>query len=76
MCAGATSTKSRKSSRNSTSRSPLPQKECENMLSVLRRTLSGTLGKNLIEMSFTTAQVIDSDEHRLLMALRDSKPYR
>ena len=51
----------------------LPQEECENMLSVLRRTLSGTLGKNLIEMSFTTAQVIDSDEHRLLMALRDSK---
>ena len=51
----------------------LPQEECENMLSVLRRTLSGTLGKNLIEMSFTTAQVVDSDEHRLLMALRDSK---
>ena len=51
----------------------LPQEECENMLAVLRRTLSGTLGKNLIEMSFTTAQVIDSDEHRLLMALRDSK---
>ena len=43
------------------------------MLSVLRRTLSGTLGKNLIEMPFTTAQVVDSDEHRLLMALRDSK---
>lgn len=51
----------------------LPQEECENMLSVLRRTLSGTLGKNLIEMPFTTAQVVDSDEHRLLMALRDSK---
>lgn len=51
----------------------LPQEECENMLSVLRRTLSGTLGKNLIEIPFTTAQVIDSDEHRLLMALRDSK---
>ena len=51
----------------------LPQEECENLLSVLRRTLAGTLGKNLIEMSFTTAQVIDSDEHRLLMALRDSK---
>ena len=48
----------------------LPQEECENMLSVLRRTLSGTLGKNLIEMPFTTAQVVDSDEHRLLMALR------
>ena len=51
----------------------LPQEECENMLSVLRRTLSGTLGKNLIEMPFTTAQVIDSDEHRLLQTLRQTE---
>ena len=51
----------------------LPQEECENMLSVLRRTLSGTLGKNLIEMPFTTAQVVDSDEHRLLQTLRQTE---
>ena len=51
----------------------LPQEECENMLSVLRRTLSGTLGKNLIEIPFTTAQVIDSDEHRLLQTLRQTE---
>lgn len=50
----------------------LPQEESENLLAVLRRTLSGTLGKNLIDMPFSTAQVVDSDEHRLLMALRDS----
>ena len=55
----------------------LPQEECENLLSVLRRTLSGTLGKNLIEMSFTTAQVIDSDEHRrcATQSLPMKKPY-
>ncbi|MBP3704959.1 MAG: DUF4317 domain-containing protein, partial [Clostridia bacterium] len=50
----------------------LPQEESENLMNVLRRTLSGTQGKNLIDMPFTTAQVVDSDEHRLLMALRNS----
>lgn len=50
----------------------LPQEESENLINVLRRTLSGTLGRNLIDMPFTTAQVVDSDEHRLLMALRNS----
>ena len=29
-------------------------------------------GQNLIDLSFRTSQVADSDEHRLLMALRDS----
>ena len=50
----------------------LPQEESENLMNVLRRTLSGTQGKNLIDIPFTTAQVVDSDEHRLLMALRNS----
>ena len=50
----------------------LPQEESENLLAVLRRTLAGTQGKNLIDMPFSTAQVVDSDEHRLLMRLRDS----
>ena len=50
----------------------LPQEESENLINVLRRTLSGTQGRNLIDMPFTTAQVVNSDEHRLLMALRDS----
>lgn len=42
------------------------------ILSTLRKTLSGGIGKNLTDLSFTTSQVVDSDEHRLLMALRDS----
>lgn len=49
-----------------------PQEETENILGVLKRTLSGTLGKNLMDIAFATQQVVDSDEHRLLMALRDS----
>lgn len=37
---------------------------------IMRKALSGTIGKNLIELPFSTAQVMDSDEHRLLMAIR------
>lgn len=48
------------------------QEEAESILSVLKRSLSGTLGKQLNDIVFDTQQVVDSDEHRLLMALRDS----
>ena len=51
----------------------MPQEEAEKMLAVLKKTLSGTVGKNLINLSFSTAQVVDSEEHRLLMTLRDTK---
>lgn len=51
----------------------MPQEEAEKMMAVLKKTLSGTLGKNLMNLSFSTAQVVDSGEHRLLMDLRDSK---
>jgi hypothetical protein len=51
----------------------MAQEEAEAYLGLLKRTLSGTLGKNLIDVCFTTRQVADSDEHRLLMALRDSE---
>ena len=50
----------------------MPQEEAEKYLDLLRKTLSGTSGKNLIDIVFSTQQVADSDEHRLLMALRDS----
>ena len=50
----------------------MPEEELEKMLGILRKTLSGVLGKNLMDISFTTQQVADSDEHRLLMALRNS----
>ena len=49
-----------------------PQEEAEKLLTILKRTLSGTLGKNLIDIDFATQQVVDSEEHRLLMELRNS----
>ena len=52
---------------------PMPQEEAELYLSLLKKALSGTLGRNLIDIAFTTQQVADSEEHRLLMALRSTK---
>lgn len=46
--------------------------EAEKLLAVLRRALSGSLGKNLIDVTFATSQVTDGEEHKLLMALRSS----
>ena len=50
----------------------MPLEEAEKYLSLLKKSLSGSLGKHLIDVVFSTAQVADSDEHRLLSALRDS----
>lgn len=50
----------------------MPENEAEKYFAVLRRTLGGTLGKNLLDLTFKTAQVADSPEHKLLMELRSS----
>ena len=50
----------------------MPQEEAGQYLSFLKKALSGTPGKNLIDIVFSNQQVMDSDEHRALMALRDS----
>ncbi len=44
--------------------------EAEMYLGILKKTLSGTLGKNLIDIEFATAQVAGSEEHSLLMKLK------
>lgn len=51
----------------------MPEDEAEKYLSLLKKALSGTLGKNLIDIVFATGQVVDSQEHRLLTRLRDSQ---
>lgn len=50
----------------------IAQTEAERLLALLKKSLSGTLGKNLLDIAFSTMQVADSEEHRLLMTLRDS----
>lgn len=50
----------------------MAQEEAEKILTIMRRTLSGTLGKNLMDISFSNEQVVQSREHQLLMTLRAS----
>ena len=50
----------------------LGQTESEQLLSTLRKTLSGTLGKNLLDIPFDIRQVVEGDQHKLLMTLRNS----
>lgn len=49
----------------------LSEEEGERVLSLMKKSLSGTLGKNLVDISFSTKQVAEGEEHKLLMALRD-----
>ena len=51
----------------------LSEFEGEKYLSLLKKVLSGTLGKNLIDIVFSTRQVMEGEEHKLLSALRESK---
>ena len=50
----------------------MSENEAEKYFALLKRTLSGTIGKNLIDITFQTAQVANSEEHKLLMDLRTS----
>ena len=49
----------------------MPEDETSLYLNLLKKSLSGKQGKNLIDIVFSTEQVMDSDEHRMLMGLRD-----
>ena len=46
--------------------------ESEALLSVMKKTLSGSLGTNLNDLEFSTRDVLEGEEHKLLMTLRDS----
>ncbi|MBQ7341188.1 MAG: DUF4317 domain-containing protein [Oscillospiraceae bacterium] len=50
----------------------MPENEAEMYFGVMKKVLSGSVGKNLIDLSFKTSQVAGSPEHNLLMALRDT----
>ena len=51
----------------------MPENESDKYFAILRKTLSGSIGRNLIDITFKTSQVADSPEHKLLMGLRESK---
>ena len=51
----------------------MPENESDKYFAILRRTLSGSIGRNLIDITFKTSQVASSPEHKLLMDLRASQ---
>ena len=51
----------------------MSENEAERYFGLMKRALSGTLGKNLVDITFRTAQVADSPEHKFLMDLRKSE---
>ena len=51
----------------------MPENEADKYFGLLRKVLSGALGRNLIDITFQTAQVAGSPEHKLLMDLRSSR---
>ncbi len=48
----------------------MSENEGEKYFALLKRALSGSIGRNLIDIVFKTQQVMDSPEHKLLMELR------
>jgi len=50
----------------------MENEEREMYMKTLKKVLSGALGRNLLDVEFSTTQVEDSDEHRLLQTLRTS----
>ena len=48
------------------------QSEKEKYMSLFKKVLSGGLGKCMVDISFSTQQVMDSPEHKLLMELKNS----
>lgn len=50
----------------------LMQDEAESLFAVLKKVLSGGIDKNLIDVAFSNEQVLGAEEHKRLLALRDT----
>lgn len=51
----------------------MSENEGEKYFGLMKKNLSGAVGKNLIDIAFSTQQVMEGEEHKLLMALRESR---
>lgn len=50
----------------------LTQDETEALLSLLKKLLSGSLDRNLLDIEFSNEQVLHGEQHKRLLTLRDS----
>lgn len=52
----------------------LPQNDAEGIFKIMRKAFSGAAGKNLLDVSFPTEQVMNGEEHKMLMEMRKQTP--
>lgn len=50
----------------------MPTEECDKYMALFRKVISGVPGRNLLEIPFRPDQVMDGEEHKLLMGLRNT----
>ncbi len=46
--------------------------DCEKLLSIMKKTLSGGIGTNLIDLEYKSTDIMDCDEHKILLEMRNS----
>ena len=51
----------------------ISEDDADDILALLRKTMSGVVGRNLLPIDFSTAQVMESEEHKLLSVLLATK---
>lgn len=51
----------------------LSETEAEEILSILKKTLSGSVGRNLLDIDFSPSQVENGEEQKILADLRNSR---
>ena len=51
----------------------MTEDEQDRFLALLRKALSGSIGKNLVDLPFATTEVVSGEAHKRLMNLRNSK---
>ncbi len=50
----------------------LTEDECEKIMALLKKCFSGYVGRNLVDIEFSTKQVLESEEHKMLTDIRAS----
>ena len=51
----------------------ISEDDADDILAVMKKTMSGVIGRNLLPIDFSTEQVMESEEHKLLSVLRATK---
>ena len=51
----------------------MEKNDTEKYIELMKKALSGKIGRTLNDLEFTSQQVIDGEEHKLLMALRETR---